>query len=329
MRLDEIMTTDVVSIGPDETANAAWVLMGRKNIRHLVVTEGKSLLGVLSDRDLGGRQGAAIRKGRTVRELMTPRVAVATPGMTLRQAANVMRGRLIGSLPVVDGGRVVGIATATDVLHELGRGSSRPAVRAQRKAVRMPPSSLRAAKRAARKRAPQAAGRVKKATRTSKPGRGDSDTGPPERLPIPDSIKRAPFPAQVPRAQKRAAPEPTAADLPPANVRATGGLLAASERSYVQRRLGRKLGKFASSIERTSVRVDDVNGPKGGVDKRCRIKVVLSGLPSIVVDERHRSLRTALDGALDRVGNAVRQSLGRRSQKPLARRRDKRVSASL
>jgi acetoin utilization protein AcuB len=138
MRLGEIMTAEVVSIGPDEAANTAWSRMDREGIRHLVVTEGKRLLGVLSERDLGGSHGRAVRRGRAVRDLMTPQVAVASPATTLRQAANLMRGQLIGCLPVVDDGRVVGIATATDVLGELGRGSSRPAVRAKRQAMRLP-----------------------------------------------------------------------------------------------------------------------------------------------------------------------------------------------
>lgn len=143
MRLQEIMTTGVVTVGPDEAASAAWARMQRKRIRHLIVTDGKRPLGVISERDLGGRDGSAVRRGRKVGELMTPRVASAAPSMTLRQAANLMRGRLIGSLPIVERGRVVGIVTATDVLEQLGRGSSRPAVRAQRKSMRLPPVATR------------------------------------------------------------------------------------------------------------------------------------------------------------------------------------------
>ena len=49
------------------------------------------------------------------------------------------------------------------------------------------------------------------------------------------------------------------------------------EQAYVRRKLGIKLGKFATSIERISVRVTDMNGPRGGVDQVCNIKVVLAG----------------------------------------------------
>jgi ribosome-associated translation inhibitor RaiA len=112
--------------------------------------------------------------------------------------------------------------------------------------------------------------------------------------------------AALPRAVKRRAGRTAAADTP-AYIRAVGVALA-DDKAYVRQKLGRKLGKFARRIERASVRIDDVNGPRGGVDKRCRIKVVLSGLPSMVVEHRHESVRAALDGALARVERAVRQA---------------------
>jgi CBS domain-containing protein len=47
--------------------------------------------------------------------------------MTIRQAANLLRGRMIGCLPVLEGGKLIGILTATDMLEQIGRGSDRPA----------------------------------------------------------------------------------------------------------------------------------------------------------------------------------------------------------
>jgi hypothetical protein len=73
-----------------------------------------------------------------------------------------------------------------------------------------------------------------------------------------------------------------------------------------------KLGKFARAIERVSVRIRDVNGPRGGVDKLCAVKVVLSRLPSVVVQEQRASLQAAMDGALLRTERVVRRSVQRR-----------------
>lgn len=326
MRVQEIMTTPVVTIGPDEPASDAWSRMQKKRIRHLVVTEGSRLLGVISDRDLGGRGGASVRRNRTVRDLMTPEAATVTPGATLRQAANLMRGRLVGSLPVIEDERVVGIVTATDVLDELGRGSTRPAVRAQRQGMRVPPAGARSA---TRKKAASARAR-RSAKRRGGKGSGDDGDRPPD-VPVtgritpelgrdrprtPDTPRRAPLAKQVSRAEKRHVDPATAAGTP-AYIRAVGAPVDAADRDYLRRKLGRKLGKFEPAVERASVRIEDVNGPRGGIDKRCRIKVVLRGLPSVVVEERHETLQAAMDGALARVERAVRRATERRRTKPL------------
>lgn len=102
-----------------------------------------------------------------------------------------------------------------------------------------------------------------------------------------------------------------------AHVRALGADVGADERAYIRRKLGMKFGKFDRSIERVSVRIEDANGPRGGVDQVCRIKVVLSGLPSIIVEHRDSTLVAAIDGALTGAERAVRRSLQRRRLKPI------------
>lgn len=325
MRLDEIMSVQVVAVAPEERAGAAWLKMQRERIRHLAVMDGARLVGVLSERDLGGRGGADLRRGRIVRELMAPRVATASPGTTLRQAANVMRGRLIGCLPVLQGERVVGIVTATDVLEELGRGSTRPAVRAKRRDMRLPPASTRKATKPPSKSAKKASIPVKNAVNEAfqndqvaaevrAPTRPNGRVTPAlgrDRIRTPDSSRRAPLADRVARSAKRAGGSTGAAQTP-AHIRWTGVPVDRADRDYLRRKLGRRLGKFAGAIERTSVRIEDVNGPRGGTDKRCEIKVVLSGLPSVVVTELHQSLQAAMDRALDRTARTVQRALERR-----------------
>lgn len=123
MRLMEIMTTDVKTATPNEDAERAFQRMRNQRIHHLVVMDGRRVLGVVSERDLGGAKGKAVRDGRLVSELMTEQAVTASPTTTVRQAANLLRARTIGCLPVLEGGKLAGIVTLTDLLELLGRGT--------------------------------------------------------------------------------------------------------------------------------------------------------------------------------------------------------------
>ena len=132
----------------------------------------------------------------------------------------------------------------------------------------------------------------------------------------------------MPRPQKRLAGR-TPAPLVPANIRVSGVELDDGAQADIRKRLGRKLGKFAESIERVSVRVEDVNGPRGGVDREARIKVVLSGLPSVVVKQQAETLDPAINGALASAERAVRRAVQRRRLEPRKRvAREARESAA-
>lgn len=151
MRVIDVMTTPVRTISSDTDGDEAFAIMQRHRIHHLVVTQGRAIVGVLSDRDLGSRKGAALRAGREVQELMTPAPVVAEPGMTIRSAANLLRGRSIGCLPVMDGAKLVGLITAADLLELVGRGGARneraATTRASRRFQRRPVTNGRQASR--------------------------------------------------------------------------------------------------------------------------------------------------------------------------------------
>jgi ribosome-associated translation inhibitor RaiA len=131
--------------------------------------------------------------------------------------------------------------------------------------------------------------------------------------------RRAPLPASVPRPVKRTSGR-TDTLRTPAHVRVIGVELDETDRALIRKKLGTKLGTFATSIERVTVRMTDANGPRGGVDHVCSVKVVLSGLPSVVVERRDASPHAAIDLALRATEQAVRRSLSRRRMKPLHRR---------
>ena len=133
------------------------------------------------------------------------------------------------------------------------------------------------------------------------------------------SIKRAPFATAVSRPDRRTAGRTWASSTPLA-VRTSGLSVDPELRRRIHGRLGLRLGKFAPRIERLTVRFQDVNGPRGGRDVACRIKAVISGLPSVVVTELAGDPAEAFDRAGQRIGRVVRDAIGRgRERGSLAR----------
>lgn len=148
MRVGEIMTTKVRTIGPADSAVLAWERMRMHGIHHLVVVRDSQIIGIATDRDLGGAHGGEVREGRSVRDLMTPSVVTVPSNSTVREAANLMRGHRAGSLPVVDNGKLVGIVTVWDFLDLIGRGADRPVAHAERWTLRDRGKAPQASRRA-------------------------------------------------------------------------------------------------------------------------------------------------------------------------------------
>ncbi|MCA9321041.1 MAG: CBS domain-containing protein, partial [Planctomycetes bacterium] len=71
---------------------------------------------IISERDLGGKNGEPMRTGRKVADLMTHSLVSATSETSLHEAAELMRGHTIGCLPIMDAGHLKGIITTTDLL---------------------------------------------------------------------------------------------------------------------------------------------------------------------------------------------------------------------
>ncbi len=126
MRVFEVMTEGVRTVSPGMAASEALELMRTDGLHHLVVTSASQVVGVLSARDLAQKRSGARISELTVADVMTTHVATIDRAETIKKAANVMRGRTIGCLPVTDRGRLVGIVTISDLMELIGKGADRP-----------------------------------------------------------------------------------------------------------------------------------------------------------------------------------------------------------
>jgi ribosomal subunit interface protein len=82
-------------------------------------------------------------------------------------------------------------------------------------------------------------------------------------------------------------------------------------RAYAQRRLKTALGRYESVLASVQVRLADVNGPRGGIDKHCVVEVGGPAMAPIIVRERDADLYVAIDRAADRVDRATGRRIAR------------------
>ncbi|MEO6811956.1 MAG: HPF/RaiA family ribosome-associated protein [Isosphaeraceae bacterium] len=83
-------------------------------------------------------------------------------------------------------------------------------------------------------------------------------------------------------------------------------------KAHIERRLHFALGRLAARIDRVTVRLTDLNGPRGGVDKQCRILVNLVPKGVVMLEGTGDDPFTLVDRAAKRVGRSVRRALERR-----------------
>jgi len=82
-------------------------------------------------------------------------------------------------------------------------------------------------------------------------------------------------------------------------------------RSHAERRLRFALTRCDDHIQRIVMRLSDINGPRGGADKRCHLQLILIGLPDVVVEDIEADLYVAIDCAADRAGRTLVRKIGR------------------
>ena len=108
----------VHTVSPDATITAVLDVMTRSNIGSVVVANGSRLMGVFSERDYVRKvkPHGDVRAETPVEKLMTSNVLTVSPTQTVEDCMNLMTDNRVRHLPVVDGGRLVGIISIGDVV---------------------------------------------------------------------------------------------------------------------------------------------------------------------------------------------------------------------
>jgi CBS domain-containing protein len=127
MRVRDLMSSEVATVRRNDKLAIADDLMNLGRIRHTPVLDDSSdeVVGILSQRDLfrgalaraigyGGHAQQKLMNLLAVKDVMTGDPVTTTPDTPLADAARVMLERKIGCLPVLEGGKLVGILTESD-----------------------------------------------------------------------------------------------------------------------------------------------------------------------------------------------------------------------
>ncbi|MEQ8706635.1 MAG: CBS domain-containing protein [Phaeodactylibacter sp.] len=126
----QIMSTPVITVGPNDTMSDVQDIFRKNNIHHIPVVDDGKVVGIISKSDyyrlLHGftlfktqkseEYNDAIMRSLLAGEAMTRQVATLAPDDSLEMAVGFFRENLFHALPVVDKGRLIGIVTTFDLL---------------------------------------------------------------------------------------------------------------------------------------------------------------------------------------------------------------------
>ena len=98
------------------------------------------------------------------------------------------------------------------------------------------------------------------------------------------------------------------------NVRGYGIEVSPEVGGLVARRLSFALSRFGGRVRGVSVRLADLNGPRGGIDKRCSMQALLAPRGSVRVEDTDSELPAAVDRAASRLARAISRALERRRE---------------
>jgi len=117
MKIERLMVKSVITLPVDASAYDAVKLLNKNKIGCLVVVYNREIVGILTERDLLERVLGKCRnpKETGISEIMTKHVIVGKPDMELSEVTRLMFENKVKKLPIIDGNRLVGIVTLTDI----------------------------------------------------------------------------------------------------------------------------------------------------------------------------------------------------------------------
>lgn len=135
MDISEWMTKSVLTVNPHDTLRHARELLVTHCINQLPVVVNDKVVGIVTDRDIRDAYPSSLQlfhgkdidewgDSHTVEEVMTYNVIVISPQTSLWEAAQRLRTQRFGALPVVEGGKLVGIITRSDLLDAMLAGEA-------------------------------------------------------------------------------------------------------------------------------------------------------------------------------------------------------------
>ena len=130
MKVGDCMTKDPQSVHEDTSMKEAVTLMRQHHIRHLPVTEGTILVGIVTDRDTRKASPSLLSgvdmngyeevlSNTPISRIMTREPFTVTQETDLKDAVQILVDKKVGAVPVVNGKELVGIFTEVDALKVL------------------------------------------------------------------------------------------------------------------------------------------------------------------------------------------------------------------
>lgn len=98
------------------------------------------------------------------------------------------------------------------------------------------------------------------------------------------------------------------------NVQARGFVMTAAIEAHLRRQLQFAFDHLHNRVRRVFVRLSDINGQRGGIDKRCQLQVRLADSSDVVIADVQQDLYLAMSRAVERAAGAVSRRLGRMRQ---------------